>query len=197
MPHFQGLIFRGELLNVQGWFSYLESFDILMALVWKVPDLLGRFKTTPKNRGWMSQDPGRCIYIQYICVFFVSYIYICVFHIIFIFIYYIYIYHLFDIIYLIWNVHFNDSEDTQTFIMLFQTAFFIPTDQVWSRHVPPCCHCKLRRSCWWFRNCWSSFYAKYQIYLWQVVYISQLLCWISETSTVCRKLAKNHVPSAW
>lgn len=90
--------------------------------------------------------------------FFVSYIYICVF-----FSYYIYLLIYIYIIYLICNVHFNDSEDTQTFILLFQTAFFIPTDQVWSRHVPPCCHCKLRRSCWWFRNCWSSFYAKYQI----------------------------------
>lgn len=100
MPHFQGLIFRGELLNVQGWFSYLESFDILMALVWKVPDLLGRFKTTPKNRGWMSQDPGRCIYIQYICVFFVSYIYMCFSYYIYIYLLYIYIssiwYNLFD-----------------------------------------------------------------------------------------------------
>ena len=35
-------------------------------------------------------------------------------------------------------VHFNDSEDTQSFTLLFQTAFFlIPNDQGWSRPVPP------------------------------------------------------------
>lgn len=34
-------------------------------------------------------------------------------------------------------MHFNESEDTQTFTLLFQTAFLIPTDQVWSRPVPP------------------------------------------------------------